>query len=116
VSGRVDHGVLVGVVLGSGANKRGDEGCLAGEAVTRDHDRTVLVAGSPLSPLAPTSIEDHTVVWELTHRIAQASELARERMDRVGAADAASQDVLIDVVRKLEQQQWMLRAQLVTRA
>jgi DNA-binding ferritin-like protein len=32
-------------------------------------------------------------------------------MDRLGELDLASQDVLIEVVRALEQQQWMLRAQ-----
>jgi DNA-binding ferritin-like protein len=37
-------------------------------------------------------------------------------MDRLGDIDAASQDVVIEVVRKLEEQQWMLRAQLVGRA
>jgi starvation-inducible DNA-binding protein len=35
----------------------------------------------------------------------------RGRMDRLGELDAASQDVLIEVVRALEEQQWMLRAQ-----
>ena len=52
------------------------------------------------------------VVRELTHRVAEVSERARERMDRLGDADLASQDVLIEVVRELEKQQWMLRAQL----
>ena len=33
-------------------------------------------------------------------------------MDRLGQIDLASQDVLIDVVRTLEEQQWMLRVQL----
>jgi DNA-binding ferritin-like protein len=33
-------------------------------------------------------------------------------MERLGEVDAVSQDVLIDVVRALEEQQWMLRAQL----
>ena len=37
-------------------------------------------------------------------------------MDRFGDIDVASQDVVIEVVRKLEEQQWMLRAQLVGRA
>jgi hypothetical protein len=37
-------------------------------------------------------------------------------MDRLGDVDAASQDVLIDLVRRLEEQQWMLRAQLVGRS
>jgi DNA-binding ferritin-like protein len=36
----------------------------------------------------------------------------RERMDRLGSLDAASQDVMIGVARALEQQLWMLRAQL----
>ena len=44
------------------------------------------------------------------------SERARTRMDRLGDIDAVSQDVVIEVVRKLEEQQWMLRAQLVGRA
>jgi DNA-binding ferritin-like protein len=33
-------------------------------------------------------------------------------MDRLGELDAASQDVLVDVVRELEKQLWMLRSQL----
>ena len=49
---------------------------------------------------------------ELTHRVAEVSEQVRGRMNRLGDADLASQDVLIEVVRELEQQQWMLRAQL----
>jgi starvation-inducible DNA-binding protein len=36
----------------------------------------------------------------------------RTRTNRLGDADVASQDVLIEVVRELEKQQWMLRAQL----
>ena len=49
---------------------------------------------------------------ELAHRIAEVSELTRARMDRMAELDAASQDVLIEVVRALEEQQWMVRAQL----
>jgi DNA-binding ferritin-like protein len=37
-------------------------------------------------------------------------------MDRLGEIDLASQDVLIDVVRTLEEQQWMLRVQLTGRS
>jgi hypothetical protein len=33
-------------------------------------------------------------------------------MDRLGDLDAASQDVLSDVVREVEKQLWMVRAQL----
>jgi starvation-inducible DNA-binding protein len=71
-----------------------------------------VAAGSQLAAVAPTALEDHLVVRELTHRIAEVSERVRDRMDRLGDADLASQDVLIEVVRELEKQQWMLRAQL----
>ena len=77
-----------------------------------DGQARAVSSGSQLAPVAQSPIDDHVVVRELTHRIAQASELARGRMDRLGEIDLASQDVLIDVVRALEEQQWMLRAQL----
>jgi starvation-inducible DNA-binding protein len=51
------------------------------------------------------------VVRELTGRLADVAERGRERMDRLGEIDAASQDVVIEVVRALEQQLWMIRAQ-----
>jgi starvation-inducible DNA-binding protein len=77
-----------------------------------DGQASAVAAGSPLSPVARGALEDHSVVRELTHRIAEVSERVRERMNRLGDADLASQDVLIEVVRDLEKQQWMLRAQL----
>ena len=49
---------------------------------------------------------------ELTQRLADVSERIRGQMDRLGDVDLASQDVLIEVVRELEKQQWMLRVQL----
>src|SRR5262249_18475989 len=67
---------------------------------------------SKLGPVERTALEDHVVVRELTHRVADVSERVRSRMDRLGEIDLASQDVLIEVVRALEEQQWMLRAQL----
>ena len=77
-----------------------------------DGQAKAVAAGSQLAAVAPTALEDHLVVRELTHRIAEVSEQVRDRMNRLGDADHASQDVLIEVVRKLEKQQWMLRAQL----
>jgi starvation-inducible DNA-binding protein len=68
-----------------------------------DGQAKAVAAGSGLTPVAKAALED---------RIAEASELARERMNRLGEVDLVSQDVLIDVVRTLEKQQWMLRAQL----
>ena len=71
-----------------------------------------IATGSELAPVARGSLEDHLVVRELTHRIAEVSERVRSRMNRLGDADVVSQDVLIEVVRELEKEQWMLRAQL----
>jgi starvation-inducible DNA-binding protein len=75
-----------------------------------------VAAATPLRPVASGALEDHVVVRELTHRIADVSERVRDQMNRVGEADLASQDVLIEVVRELEKQQWMLRVQLGERA
>jgi starvation-inducible DNA-binding protein len=77
-----------------------------------DGQARAVAAGSQLAQVPRSSVADHAVVWEMTQRISQVSERVRARMDRLGEIDAASQDVLIDVVRDLEQQQWMLRAQL----
>lgn len=77
-----------------------------------DGQAGVVAARSLARPLEPGAIEDEAVVRELAHRIAEVSELARARMDRLGDLDAASQDVLVEVVRTLEEQQWMVRAQL----
>jgi starvation-inducible DNA-binding protein len=71
-----------------------------------------VAAASQLEPVAQGPIEGHVVVRELAHRIAEVSELTRERMNRLGDVDLASQDVLVEVVRTLEKQQWMLRVQL----
>jgi starvation-inducible DNA-binding protein len=81
-----------------------------------DGQAQAVAEGSEIGPVTRGPIDDHVVVWELTHRIAMVSERARTRMDRLGEIDAVSQDVLIEVVRKLEEQQWMLRAQLVSRS
>ena len=81
-----------------------------------DGQSQAVAASSQLAPVAQEAIDDHVVVRELTHRIAEISELTRERMTRLGEVDLASQDVLIEVVRELEKQQWMLRAQLEERA
>ena len=81
-----------------------------------DGQARAVAAGSPLSPVAAEAIESHAVIRAITDRVAQVSETARERMDRIAERDAVSQDVLIDVVRALEHQQWMLRAQLSDRA
>jgi starvation-inducible DNA-binding protein len=80
-----------------------------------DGQARAVAAGSPLSPVAAQPTEIHALIRAIADRVAQVSESARERMDRIAERDAISQDVLIDVVRALEHQQWMLRAQLSDR-
>jgi starvation-inducible DNA-binding protein len=81
-----------------------------------DGQAQTVAAASQLEQVAQGPIEDHVVVRELTHWIADVSERVRDQMNRLGEADLASQDVLIEVVRELEKQQWMLRVQLGERA
>jgi starvation-inducible DNA-binding protein len=76
-----------------------------------DGQSATVSSGSGLDRLARGPLEDHVVVRELATRLADVSERVRERMDRLGEIDAASQDVVIEVLRALEQQLWMIRVQ-----
>ncbi len=76
-----------------------------------DGQAATVAADSGLAQLERGELEDRFVVRELTGRLADVAERVRERMDRLGELDAASQDAVIEVVRALEQQLWMLRVQ-----
>jgi starvation-inducible DNA-binding protein len=72
-----------------------------------------VVAGeAPRAPVARGPIDGDTVLRELALRLAATAERARERLDTLGELDAVSQDVLVGIVRELEQHLWMLRAQM----
>jgi starvation-inducible DNA-binding protein len=77
-----------------------------------DGQAAAVAAGSERAPLERGAIEDHVVVRELATRLAIVAERVRERMDRLGELDLASQDVLTEVLRALEEQLWMVRAQI----
>ena len=78
-----------------------------------DGQASAVVSGrEDLDEATPGAMADHEVVRDLAHRIAVVVEHTRARMDRIGELDLASQDVLIEVVRGLEKQLWMVRAQL----
>src|SRR5207249_2365334 len=76
-----------------------------------DGQAATIARDSALEAVDRGVIEDRAVVSELTSRLAEASERIRARMDRLGELDTASQDVLIEVLRALEQALWMVRAQ-----
>jgi len=69
-------------------------------------------AGSGIEPVDAGSLDTDTATRELVTRLADVTERIRARMDRLGDLDLASQDVLVEVVRELEKQQWMLRVSL----
>lgn len=77
-----------------------------------DGQAAAVNAGSEIAAVERGAVEADAVVRELVQRVADVAERVRERMDRLGELDLASQDVLIEVLRALEQQLWMLRAQL----
>ncbi|HYB22242.1 MAG TPA: DNA starvation/stationary phase protection protein [Solirubrobacteraceae bacterium] len=76
-----------------------------------DGQARTVAADSELAAVERGSIDDHVVVATLTRRLAEAVERIRTRAERLGELDAASEDVLIEVLRALEQQLWMIRAQ-----
>jgi len=80
-----------------------------------DGQSATVARDTPVRGVDQGELEDHVVVRELTGRLAEVSERARERMDRLGDLDAASQEAVVEVVRALEQQLWMIRAQIPNR-
>jgi starvation-inducible DNA-binding protein len=81
-----------------------------------DGQAETVAAASERERIEVGAIEDDAVVRELAGRLAEISERTRVRMDRLADLDLASQDVLIEVVRELEKQLWMIRAQLTDSA
>ena len=76
-----------------------------------DGQSGAVAAATPLHAVERGELRDAVVVRELTQRLAEVAEHAREKMDRLGELDAASQDVVIEVIRELEKQLWMVRVQ-----
>ena len=67
---------------------------------------------SELEPVPPGPVQTAVAIFELAARVAAVDERTRERMERLGNIDLASQGVLIAVVCALEKQLWMLRSEL----
>jgi len=80
--------------------------------VAPDGQVAAIVAGSGIDPVDAGSLDTDTATRQLVERLADVDERIRARMDRLGEIDLASQDVLIEVVRELEKQLWMLRSSL----
>lgn len=71
-----------------------------------------VIAQSELPPVEPGPTTVPNAIRQLTHRLAEVDERVRERAERLADIDLASQDVLIEAIRTLEKQLWMVRSQL----
>jgi starvation-inducible DNA-binding protein len=80
--------------------------------VAPDGQAATVSADSGIEPVDAGALDTDTAVRELVTRLADVTERIRGRMDRLGELDLASQDVLVEVVRELEKQLWMIRASL----
>lgn len=73
--------------------------------------RSATVAGStPLPSLPAGPIEDRAALAAFDERVTIVAANVRRRAEELSELDVATQDVLIEVLRGLEKQRWMLRA------
>jgi starvation-inducible DNA-binding protein len=80
--------------------------------VVPDGQAATVSASSGIAPVESGPLDTDTALRELVTRLADVTERIRTRMRRLGEIDLASQDVLIEIVRDVEKQLWMLRASL----
>jgi len=75
-----------------------------------DGRSATVAAGSPLPALPAGPIQDQAALAMLQERVALMSAAVRRRAEGLGERDLATQDLLIEILRGLEKQGWMLRA------
>lgn len=75
-----------------------------------DGQAATLARDSRLAPVETGYLSDEKSVRTMTDLLADAVGRMRSRMDAVEQADPVSQDLLISVVRELEEQHWMFQA------
>jgi starvation-inducible DNA-binding protein len=77
-----------------------------------DGQSAAVSAVSSIATVERGLLDTDRALHELVPRVADVAERIRERMERLGELDLVSQDVLVEVVRELEKQLWMLRSGL----
>jgi starvation-inducible DNA-binding protein len=80
--------------------------------VAPDGQASTVAAARSTAAVESGPLDTDTALRELVARLAGIADRIRTRMDRLGEIDLASQDVLVEVVRELEKQLWMLRVSL----
>lgn len=84
---------------------------LAAVGVAPDGRVQRVASDTPTAALPEGWLDEDTVLQILTDRIQAAAERTRQRMERLDKVDLASQDPLVDILRGLEEQLWMISAQ-----
>jgi starvation-inducible DNA-binding protein len=79
--------------------------------IAPDGRATTVASDSVIESPNAGPLADDEVIAYLTDRLIEAVTQARERMEHAAEYDRVTEDLLIEVVDKLEQQQWMIRAQ-----
>jgi starvation-inducible DNA-binding protein len=80
--------------------------------VAPDGRAATVSSDSEIDSVDAGSLDTDAALHTLVPRLADVTERIRGRLERLGELDLASQDVLIEVVRELEKQLWMLRVSL----
>jgi starvation-inducible DNA-binding protein len=86
--------------------------CAVALGIAADGRAGTVGAGSGIDPVVAGALSTDAALQELVPRLADVAERIRGRMDRLAELDLASQDVLVEVIRELEKQLWMLRVSL----
>jgi starvation-inducible DNA-binding protein len=80
--------------------------------VPADGRAQTVASAEAVQPFPAGEVSDRDVLKMFVDRLSSVGDRVRERMNRLADADAASQDILIDIVNGLDKQLWMIRAQL----
>ncbi len=81
--------------------------------ISPDGRAATVASDSEVATVPDGPIKDTEIYQELTERLAVTIAKLNERRERVGEIDPASEDVLIEVARALEENHWMLAAQQI---
>lgn len=76
-----------------------------------DAQAATVASGSGWEPIGARPLESQEVIRVVARRLAETAERTRDRANRLGNLDVASQDVAVEVLRELEKQLWMVRVQ-----
>jgi len=79
--------------------------------ISPDGRITTVSAATPLAQLPAGQLEAGAVIAAFDERVTLVAGRVRDRAEAIGDGDLATQDLLIEILRGIEKQRWMIRAQ-----